>query len=99
MTSVHRKKFILPRTDNVEDFLAEYSVSGTPPTPANSDLFEVDTIAQPLDDMGRDNFHSRVAKILFVAKQTRPDVLTAVSFLSHVCNVPLPKTLISFRDY
>ena len=66
----------------VEDFLAEYSVSGTAPTPAKTDLFEVDIQAQPLDDVGRDNFHSRVAKILFVAKQTRPDLLTAVSFLS-----------------
>ena len=39
----------------VEDFLAEYSVSGTAPTPAKTDLFEVDIPAQPC---GQDTIRS-----------------------------------------
>ena len=72
----------------VEDFLAEYSISDTAPTPAKTDLFEVDKQTQPLDDVGRYNFHSRVAKILFVDKRTWPDLFTAVSFLSKRVQCP-----------
>ena len=57
-------------------------MSGAAPTPAKTDLFDIDPQAQLLNEAGREDFHSRVAKILFVAKRTRPDLLTAVSFLS-----------------
>jgi len=66
----------------VEDFLVEYAVPGAAPTPEQTDLFEIDPEAQMFDDAGRDDFHSRVVKILFVAKRTRPGLLTAMSFLS-----------------
>jgi len=77
----------------VEDFLVEYAVSGAAPTPAKTDLFEIDPQAEILDDAGRDDFHSRVAKILFVAKRTRPDLLTAVSFLSTRVQSPTTQDL------
>ena len=77
----------------VRDFFAEYSISGTAPTPAKTDLLEINTRAQPLDDVGRANFHSPVAKILLVAKRRRPDLLTAESFLSTRVQCPTTQDL------
>jgi len=71
----------------------EYAVSGAASTPAKTDLFEIDPEAQILDDAGRDDFHSRVANILFVPKRTRPDLLTAVSFLSTRIQSPTTQDL------
>ena len=66
----------------IDDFLAEYEVKGSAPTPARGDLFELDLDAELLDDATREIFHSRVAKVLYCAKRSRPDLLTATSFLA-----------------
>ena len=66
----------------IDDFLAEYDVKGSAPTPARSDLFVVDLDAELLDEATKDIFHSRVAKVLYCAKRSRPDLLTATSFLA-----------------
>ena len=71
-----------------EDFLREYEVVGVAATPAKTDLFDIDATSQQLDDAGREEFHSRVAKLLYLAKRTRPDLLTAVSFLSTRVQAP-----------
>ena len=54
-------------------------------SPASNDLFHSSTsedVDQPLEDKERETFHSVVAKLLYIAKRTRPDVLTAVSYLT-----------------
>ncbi|CAM9814485.1 unnamed protein product, partial [Ectocarpus fasciculatus] len=61
--------------------LEEYEVTGHAVTPAEEWLFEVRN-APPLDDKQRMRFHSAVAKLLFLSKRVRPDILTAVSFLT-----------------
>ena len=61
--------------------LAEYEVTGVAVTPAEDWLFDVRESA-PLSDEQRERFHSAVAKLLFLSKRTRPDILTAVSFLT-----------------
>lgn len=50
-------------------------------TPADGELFNISDW-EPLLDKAKDDFHTAVAKLLYVAKRARPDVLTAVSFLS-----------------
>lgn len=66
----------------IEDFLQDYGVTGVAATPAASDLFEVDLNAEELDMETSDIFHSRVAKILYLAKRSRPDLITTTSFLA-----------------
>ena len=51
-------------------------------TPAKEDLFEIDASAEKLSEEVGKTFHSRVAKLLYMALRTRPDILVAVSFLS-----------------
>jgi hypothetical protein len=50
-------------------------------TPAHDKLFVVGA-SPPLDDAKRENFHSIVAKLLFMAMRTRPDILLAISYLT-----------------
>jgi hypothetical protein len=45
-------------------------------------LFEVDPVAQPLSDKDREIFHRIVAKLLFLCKRARPDILVAIAFLT-----------------
>ena len=72
----------------IDDFLSEYDVKGSAPTPARGDLFDVDRDAELLDPLTKDMFHSRVAKVLFCAKRSRPDLLTATSFLATRVQAP-----------
>jgi hypothetical protein len=66
----------------ISDLLRLYNVRGTASTPATSTLFEIDGESTKLEDQLREDFHSCVAKLLYLAKRVRPDLLTAVSFLT-----------------
>jgi hypothetical protein len=51
-------------------------------TPASNDLFVIDEKSVQLGKESKERFHSIVAKLLYVAKHGRPDILLAVSFLT-----------------
>jgi hypothetical protein len=51
-------------------------------TPAGSNLFTIDDDLPVLESTDRERFHSLVAKALYMSKRARPDILTAVSFLT-----------------
>jgi len=51
------------------------------PSPSTKRTFEVDKGSPLLGDKEKKYFHSTVAKLLFMAKRARPDLLTVVSFL------------------
>jgi hypothetical protein len=50
-------------------------------TPAAQHLFDVDDECEKLDEGTRQLFHSIFAKLLWVGKKARPDILVALSFL------------------
>lgn len=52
------------------------------PTPAATELFEIRSDALKTMESVRKEFHTRVAKLLYLAKRTRPECLTAAAFLS-----------------
>jgi len=58
-----------------EDDLTEFKC------PATKKLFAVDEKATKLTEAERKAFHTNVAKLLYLTKRARPDILTAVSFL------------------
>jgi hypothetical protein len=66
----------------IADVLKQFNVSGFAVTPATADLFSVDESSTPLDAAELESFHSQVAKLLYLAKRVRPDLLTAVAFLT-----------------
>ena len=59
-------------------------LKGTAPTPAKAELFRVKPeSSDPLiDNKQREKFHSITAQLLYLCKRVRPDVLTAVAFLT-----------------
>jgi hypothetical protein len=66
----------------VDDLLESTKTTGKARSPARDDLFETPEIAELSRETVRQEFHRRVAKVLYLAKRTRPDCLTAVSFLA-----------------
>jgi hypothetical protein len=65
----------------VEDLLLDAGVTGLHRTPASESLFQIRD-APMLETKEREKFHSLVAKVLYLAKRTRPDLLLATSFLT-----------------
>ena len=74
----------------VQEFLDEVAVAvdARAETPAAHYLYNVDNENQSLSNNEKDNLHSLVAKALYMAKRGRPDLLTAVSFLTTQVNCP-----------
>ena len=67
----------------VEDLLRNFATDlGTVSTPALSNLFEVDADAVKLSLKDSKTFHTCVAKLLYLAKRVRPDILLVVNFLT-----------------
>ena len=65
----------------VNDVLKEYEVTKTAKTPAANDLYDIRD-SPKLPSQKSDDFHSRVAKLLYLAKRVRPDILQPVIFLT-----------------
>jgi hypothetical protein len=66
----------------IQDMLTLYEVAGCRATPAKADLFNIDVNSPTLSYELNESFHSRVAKLLYLAKRVRPDILLSVNFLS-----------------
>lgn len=60
----------------------DYLMKGPASTPAASHLFEVNDDAEKLDKEQSEQFHHKVAKLLYLSKQSRSDLQMAVSFLT-----------------
>jgi hypothetical protein len=65
----------------IDDILSESKIIGKVNTPATDNLFVVRD-ATNLDVNAKGTYHTLVAKLLYLAKRTRPDLLLAVSFLT-----------------
>ena len=71
-------------TEYLEKIMIELpdKYKGAAVTPAANHLFEVNENAKKLPEDGAQVFHSMVAKLLFLSKRSRPDILTSISFLT-----------------
>ena len=65
----------------VEEYLQVIDTGKIAATPATADLFD-ESDKERVDVAIREKYHSAVAKLLYLAKRVRPDILTAVSHLS-----------------
>lgn len=66
----------------VSEAVNEFEVVGEAVTPATNNLFRITDSSEKLDSKDRKRFHGMVQKLLYMAKRARPDILTAVSFLT-----------------
>ena len=87
---------IFSQDDHVEDMIAscpvKLSKGAAAPTPAGNNLFNVGK-SKPLSKEMREQFHTCVAKGLFIAKRSRPDILLTVSVLCGRVRGPNSKDL------
>ena len=65
----------------IHDLLCHYQVTKHATTPATAYLYAIRD-SKPLQECERQEFHSAVAKLLYLAKRVRPEILTAVSYLA-----------------
>lgn len=72
-------KALISMPNFTRDILELCDVQGTKPTPANDKFLDEDN-SKILNLVEQKSFHSIVAKLLFMAKRTRPDILF---FISH----------------
>jgi len=69
--------------DYLEDIINEASsdMDGSAVTSTSSNLFQVNEECEKLDPETADLFHRTVARLLFAATRSRPDLQTAIAFL------------------
>jgi hypothetical protein len=71
----------------VDKLLEEYPVTGGATSGATVNIFETDKLP-PLCDRDKKGFHTVVAKLLFLANRTRPDIMLPVSYLTTRVTAP-----------
>ena len=77
-------KVVMSMDDYIKELLKECPddlMKGMSASPAGNHLFNVNPDCEKLDSATAVMFHHLTAKILYLAKRIRPDLLTAVSFL------------------
>ena len=77
-------KVQISMNDYIEEMLKSLpeGMDGESTSPTGNHLFAVNPDATPLSVLESDMFHHYVAKLLFLCKRARPDIQTAVAFLS-----------------
>lgn len=78
----------------VEDILkknGQHKLTKFAPTPATADLFKIDDMSPPCD---RTKYLSLLMSIMYAARFTRPDVLTAATVLATRCANPTESDMI-----
>jgi len=78
----------LSMTGIVRELLSEAEASGRVTTPCAGNLFRIDPDSPLLSSERAQVFHSRVAKILYIAKRCRPDLLPLCAFLTTRVQAP-----------
>lgn len=74
---ISMEDYILDILDDLPTEMAGFAV-----TPAAHHLFDVNEKAVPLNEEKSQFFHHNTAKLLFLSKRARPDIQTAVAFLT-----------------
>lgn len=77
------KKIHVTMEKYVEDVVSTINgTNGCAKTPATSELFFIDDGSPELGSKEQKKFHSMVARVLYLAKRARPDLLTTIAFLA-----------------
>ena len=70
----------------LKDIMRKYKVTRKSKTPATDKLFTTDINSPLLSNVKREEFHSAVMALHYLAKRIKPDILTAISFCAtRVC--------------
>ena len=68
-------------------------IEGVAKTPASDSLFKIDKDSKVLEKFERERFHTITAKLLYLGKRVRPDILTAIAFLTKRVQQPVQQDM------
>ena len=85
-TTVGKVKITMKRL--VDEIIAGCGVVLERKTPAAEHLFDINESAKKLQEKEKEYFRSYTAKLLYVGKRVKPEMLTAISFLTTRANSP-----------
>ena len=72
----------------INDMMDRFNVTGTQQYPTKGDLFRRDENSPLLDDHFREEFHSRVYSVAYMAQRIKPECLPILSELSSIVRCP-----------
>ena len=78
---VRNEHIVVSMQAYVRGVLADYPVTGSVTSPATGDLFKVGESAQMSESEAK-IFHTVTAKLLYLSKRARPDIMLAVAYLT-----------------
>jgi hypothetical protein len=81
LVELHDGYVIIDMLLYIEKILKDYEDLGKQGTRGSKSTFEVDESAEVLSKLEKKKFHMTVAKLLYLCKRARPDIMTVVSFL------------------
>lgn len=76
---LNNRRAVISMEGFIHDLLQEYRPTQRRASPAAARLFELKA-AEELDEEDKKKFHATIAKLLYLAKWMRPDILLVVSF-------------------
>ena len=84
ITITEDKKISIDMRDQIQEIIADYGeeIDSVVSTPAARHLMMVDDKVEKLSTKMHERFHSLTAKLLYLEKRARPDIETAVAFLT-----------------
>ena len=81
-------KVVITQDKFIQDILSDIEVKGQISSPADNTLFRIDESSPLLETARKELFHSVAAKLLYLAKRTRPDLLILTSYLTSRVQAP-----------
>jgi hypothetical protein len=75
-------------TAYLDGVLEEHGITGVVTTPATAGLFDETTDSRPLSELGAKEYHTIVAKLLYLGKRARPDILLTEAYLCTKVKAP-----------
>ena len=75
-------KLIVTMKNQIDNLLEKTGTKGTAVNPAEADLFIIDATSPSLDRKRKDEFHSIIASISYIAKRIKPECLVVTSMLA-----------------
>ena len=83
----------------IQFFDAKSKITSLAATPAKANLFSVDTTSKRLDKERSKIFHHCIAKLLYVSKRCRLDIMLTVSFLYTRVTCSTEEDWLKLKDY
>jgi hypothetical protein len=75
-------KLIVTMKNQIDNLLQKTGTTGTAVSPAEADLFTIDATSPTLDNKRKEEFHSIIATISYIAKRIKPECLVVTSMLA-----------------